>query len=319
MKKIKQKLFSTAPSVVRKGMAAMLCMVMVGLFLVVGCKKDDEKKPPIEYPIDVPFMEYTLPETCQWKNLDYDEKVIIINNDRELGNYLACEGGNYPEIDFEKQTLLLASGNASNGIEKITVNHLRQLAENDYELNIELLLCDTIAAEKWTMALITEKISEESTVELIVTEYPIDVPFEEYCLYHDLSLRYWDNEGVVHEKYPCWKNLNHDEDAPDFVRGGRIDVINSDEELENHLICPEDYPAIDFSKQTLVLASGMTLQCPVAIHNIGFIKTSANQYTLKATISCGPFQSGEYWWFAIITPKIEDEATVLLSIYKPYN
>jgi len=304
----------------KKVMAATLCM---GLFLVVGCKKDNPvvsgggiEEPKPEYPIIVPFTEYTLPETCQWKNLDYNEKVIIINNDRELGIYTACEGGYYPEVDFEKQTLLLASGSASRGVEKITVNHLQQLSENDYELNIELLLydSDTIAAEKWILALIIEKISSESMVKLTITEYPIEIPFEEYCIHHDHTLRYWDNEGVVHEIYPCWKNLNHDFDAPDYVWGGKIAVINSDEELENYLICPEDYSAIDFSRHTLVLASGITAFSPIKIYDIGFIKTSANQYALKTTISTSLLCTGEYWWFAIIIPKIENESTVLLSI-----
>ena len=40
MKKLTTKFFSTTPSVVKKGMAAMLCMVVVGLFLIAGCIKD---------------------------------------------------------------------------------------------------------------------------------------------------------------------------------------------------------------------------------------------------------------------------------------
>ena len=36
---IKRKSFSTALNVVKKGTVAMLCMVMIGLFLAVGCKK----------------------------------------------------------------------------------------------------------------------------------------------------------------------------------------------------------------------------------------------------------------------------------------
>ena len=316
MREFRKKIFSTTPGVVGKVMAAMLCM---GLFLVVGCKKDNpvitgsgpgEEPEPIVYPIDVPFTEYTLSETCQWKNLDYDEKVIIINSDRELGIYTACEGGNYPEIDFEKQTLLLASGSASRGVEKITVNHLQQLSENDYKLSIELLLCDsdTTAAEKWILALITEKISSESMVKLTIAEYPIEIPFEEYCIHWAPYL----------SEFSCWKNLNHDDYAPDYVWGGKLSVVNSDEELKNYLICPEDYPTIDFSRQTLVLASGITSSCPVAVRDIGFIKNSANQYALKATISCGFAQTGEYWCFAIFMPKIEDDANVLLSITYKY-
>jgi len=44
MKQIEENLFSTTPSVVRKGTVVVLCMVMVGLFFAVGCKKDDGGK-----------------------------------------------------------------------------------------------------------------------------------------------------------------------------------------------------------------------------------------------------------------------------------
>jgi hypothetical protein len=44
MKKLNENLFSTAPSVLRKAAAAMLCGVMAGVFFVTGCKKDEGKK-----------------------------------------------------------------------------------------------------------------------------------------------------------------------------------------------------------------------------------------------------------------------------------
>ena len=172
MNKLTTKFFSTTLDVVKKSMAAMLCMVLVGLFLVGGCKKDNEKKPPVEpeYPIDIPFTEYTLLETsCQWVNLDYDEKVIIINSNEELENYVACAEGNYPEIDFDEHSLLLASGETENGILKITAKDLMQFSLQKYELNVVILLNDAPIVEKWRTALIVEKINEECHVELSVT------------------------------------------------------------------------------------------------------------------------------------------------------
>ena len=43
MKKKKKNLFSPTPSVVKRGTVAMLCLMLTGLFLVAGCKKDDKK------------------------------------------------------------------------------------------------------------------------------------------------------------------------------------------------------------------------------------------------------------------------------------
>ena len=169
MKKTNKNLFSATPGVVKKGTAAMLCVILSGLFLVAGCKKDDKKED--SYPKDIPFTEYSLTETCQWENLAYDDKVIIINSDEQLNRYLSCTGSGYPEIDFAKQTLLLANGSASSGVSKTTVNYLQQLSELEYELDMELLLDDSTAIEqKWAVALIVEKVSEGSVVELMVAE-----------------------------------------------------------------------------------------------------------------------------------------------------
>jgi hypothetical protein len=120
------------------------------------------------------------------------------------------------------------------------------------------------------------------------------------------------------EELYCWKNLNHDYSSPDYVEGGKLSVINSNEELEDYLICPKDYPVIDFSKHTLLLASGITTS-DAEISDIVFLKNSANQYTLKATIREGDLCVIDYWCIAILAPKIEDEATVILNIKYIYG
>jgi hypothetical protein len=319
MKKKKKNLFSTTPSVLKKGIVATLCTVMMGLFLVVGCKKNDEKKPveppEPEYPINISFTEYSLLETsCQWTNINYDEKVIIINSDEELENHIACTGGSYPEIDFSKNSLLLARG-ATGGIAELTVKNLQKLSKNEYELNIEILLDGTDILQYWIVALIVEKVSEESHIELNVTEYPIAIPFTEYFIHWDDALYIWDGpSNIVGYKFPCWQNLNHDHESPDYVWGGKLSIINSNEELKNNLTCPEEYPVIDFSKQTLVLASGTTPNGPTVIRDIVFVKNSANQYTMKASIRQNICPSGGYWCIAILTPKTEDEVIVTLDI-----
>ena len=305
---IKRKSFSTALNVVKRGTVAMLCMVMIGLFLAVGCKKDN---PTISgggtggeeptYPTDIPFTEYSLAETCQWTNLAYDNTVIVINNDEKLSQYVACTGGGYPEIDFEKQTLLLASGSASYNISKVTVNSLQQLSFNEYILDMELLLGNLTVIEKWNVALIVEKVSERNTVELNVIEYPIEIPFTEYFIHWHYLL----------SEFSCWKNLNHDFDSPDYIWPGKVTIINNNEELENYLICPEEYPVIDFSKYTLVLASGLTGNVMSGIPDIYFFKNSSHQYTMEAIINEGILNHENYWCIAILTPKIEDEANAV--------
>jgi hypothetical protein len=135
-------------------------------------------------------------------------------------------------------------------------------------------------------------------------EYPIDIPFTEY--YVDCSFSH----------LICWENLNHDIMAPDYVLGGKVTIINSNKELENYLICPEDYPAIDFSRYTLVLASGRVSSFSDGVHDIILFQNFINQYKLQATIPVGMIPTVGFWCIAILTPKIDNEATFSIDIIK---
>jgi uncharacterized repeat protein (TIGR02543 family) len=122
-----------------------------------------------DYPIEIPFTEYSLAGTsCQWTNLNYDDKLIVIKSKKELESYISCSDGNYPEIDFSKHTLLLANGQPHKGIHAIS-KQLLQLSKNEYGLDIEILLNDADWGEPWVVALIVNKLNEESNVELNLT------------------------------------------------------------------------------------------------------------------------------------------------------
>jgi hypothetical protein len=76
--------------------------------------------------------------------------------------------GNYPEIDFSKHTLLLTNGQTYKGIDKIS-KQLLQLSNNEYRLDIKILLNDADYSPPWIVALIVNKLNKESCVELSVT------------------------------------------------------------------------------------------------------------------------------------------------------
>jgi hypothetical protein len=154
-------------------------MLLSGLFLIARCKKNDPNgEKDIEYPIEIPFTEYALAETCQWTNFAYDNTVVIINSDEQLNQYVTCTGGSYSEIDFAKHTLLLATGKTNSGIPKITVTNLQQLSEKEYELNMEILLNDETVVEEWTVALIVEKVSRGSKVNVITAIVEFEFPLQ---------------------------------------------------------------------------------------------------------------------------------------------
>ena len=122
-----------------------------------------------DYPVEIPFTEYSLAGTsCQWNNLDYDDKLIVVNSNEVLKSYISCSDGNYLEIDFSKHTLLLASGTTPNGIVEIS-NRLLQLSGNKYKMDIEVFLNITEMEGQWITALIINKLSEESDIELVIT------------------------------------------------------------------------------------------------------------------------------------------------------
>jgi hypothetical protein len=170
---------------------------------------------------------------------------------------------------------------------------------------MEILLNDETVVEEWTVALIVGKVNRGSNVKLNVSEYPINIPFEEYYVYcvRDLPT-----------SSSCWKNLNHNCGSPDYIRGGKLSVINSNEDLGTYLICPEDYPVIDFSKHTLLLASGCTPSGGSKIRDIVFLQNSSDQYTLAVTIRTGITNDGGYYCIAILVPKIVDEEIVILDV-----
>ena len=120
------------------------------------------------YPVEIPFTEFSLAGTfCQWTNLNYEDKIIVINSNEKMTNHINCLEGNCPEIDFSKHTLLLVSGAIPNGIVEIS-NCLLQLSANEYKLAVEVLLNEAEMEGLWIAALIVNKLSEENDIEFVI-------------------------------------------------------------------------------------------------------------------------------------------------------
>jgi hypothetical protein len=131
----------------------------------VACKEKETN----EQPVEIPFVEYSLPDTnCQWKNLSYDNKVVVINRNDDFKKYINCTDESYPEIDFSKNTLLLASG-AGGDIRRTEIQFLKN-TYNKYTLKV--ILHEGIAAVilTWKVAILVPKMSEKITVTLNVEQ-----------------------------------------------------------------------------------------------------------------------------------------------------
>jgi hypothetical protein len=167
--KINKILSGKAIAAIWKGTAGTLCMIVMTLFIMsTGCANDEKEKEEKE-PAEISFTEYSLTGAeCQWTNPDnYDSKVTVINNKTTLEKYVVCDDGSYPEIDFAKNTLLLAQGTATSGVGNITPLFYRNSA-NQYTLNVKVSLGITAIAERWSRAIAVSKLSENAQINLDV-------------------------------------------------------------------------------------------------------------------------------------------------------
>ena len=138
------------------------------------------------------------------------------------------------------------------------------------------------------------------TTEIIIPEiYPKEITFTEYSL-KGTSYKWAVNHGA-----------NDDYDVSPYT--GKLIAINNDEELKNY-ITGDNYPAIDFSKHTLLLAYGRTPQLIMDIISKRLQQVSENSYTLNIYIIMFGARMGEAWTCAFLIPKIVDEATVTLDV-----
>jgi hypothetical protein len=152
-----------------------LMIVPLLLIVAVGFASCGDKEPEEKYPLEVPFTEYSLEGTsCAWKTLEYGSElnpseIAVINSNEELQNYLVCTEGSFPEIDFSKHTLILAHGGDAYLV-KPNYKDLHQLSANRYEMRVNLLTTFLAMVSYWRVPIIVRKISNEATVELIITE-----------------------------------------------------------------------------------------------------------------------------------------------------
>jgi len=161
-----------------------------------SCKKPNDPEPGITYPVDIPFTEYSLEgNSCQWKNLPYDEKVILINSKETLENYISCAKSSYPEIDFSKNSLLLISGKTGQKITEIFTKGLKQVAPDKHEFDINITMDPFFTFKPWCVAVLVEKITKKTDVKLNV-DYSY-LPQEPHSLLGTWVLVEKEKDGVI--------------------------------------------------------------------------------------------------------------------------
>ena len=143
-----------------------ILLILTGNFASCGQNQESERNQENEKePLEV--TKYFLTGVnCQWVDLAYDGKIIVINNKTALEKYVTCTEDSYPEIDFAEHTLLLACGGTTNGIQDLSSKLF--FKGSKYILEIEIALNDATVVERWQIALITGKLNDKSDVEINV-------------------------------------------------------------------------------------------------------------------------------------------------------
>ena len=141
-------------------------VIIISLFLAVACNKDTKYEQLIQY-------SFEWDESTKWINIDYDNgyQLIVINNNEKLKKYLPEDTTDYPVIDFSKHTLLLACGRTRTHPRDFTYSFKKNSTDN-YMLNIKIYDGFAYGYPAWIWSGLTNKLSEESKVELNVTQIP---------------------------------------------------------------------------------------------------------------------------------------------------
>ena len=150
--------------------------VLGGVFSACNAPKDSEQEGE-NVPFTVPHSGEDISEkgaSAEWVVRDYfttprnEGNAFVINSDEELKKYVM--GDDHPSFDFSKKTLLLVGGGgADRSPLKPSVMSFQYYPTGKYVIEIEVEQGLAAFGDIWRMAILTDKISSDSKIELNVT------------------------------------------------------------------------------------------------------------------------------------------------------
>jgi hypothetical protein len=138
------------------------------ILLSWGCSNEIGNGQPeeiINYPVDIATSGISL-QGAEWKGLKSDS-TYVINSKQELLNYISFEG-DIPEIDFDKNSLLIVWVAYCNIDSKVNEISFQQLSPDQYQLNIDVTPSITGNAAPLVILLSVPKLSEDAAIELVL-------------------------------------------------------------------------------------------------------------------------------------------------------
>jgi hypothetical protein len=114
-----------------------------------------------------------------------------------------------------------------------------------------------------------------------------------------------------------WTKLNNNDEV---VNNGEVVVINSNEELNQYVVCTDNgYPEIDFSKYTLLVAYGVGSSSVVSVGCSRLQQISEQGYKMNVDLSLGNATVLSPWLVPIIVDKWCEGSTVELTVTIKYD
>ena len=143
-------------------MKKIICLIAMALFTVTGCTSVEMNQTKTDTPDDntqgnattLSCADYTLNPLWNWAETPANQLIVIRSQADKLPE----------DIDFEKNTLLLVAGQATNGIESVKKNFVK--ADAQYIYSVTFLLNDTTEAPKWRVAQLVPFVPSEAKISL---------------------------------------------------------------------------------------------------------------------------------------------------------
>ena len=120
-------------------MKKIVCLIAMALFTATGCTSVEMNQTKTDTPDDntqgkattLSCADYTLNPLWNWAETPANQ-LIVIRSQAELADFIFPNDKLPEDIDFEKNTLLLVAGQATNGIESVKKNFVKADAQYIY-------------------------------------------------------------------------------------------------------------------------------------------------------------------------------------------
>ena len=151
----------------------LLSAIIGGVIMLSNCTQsaivdgNEKEVDPVATYATIETVDIDLPACYRWiytVPAGKSSGLTVIHSQEELAGHLSC-GEGLPSVDFSKNTLLLAYGDTLTNAHTLTYQ-LLQISENEYRLNVDILLGTKVWPEGWTMAVLIPKIPANTTIQL---------------------------------------------------------------------------------------------------------------------------------------------------------